>query len=242
MKAAQFTSALLDGRSPPPAGLLDPAGRPAGKRFDVYRNNVVQSLIDALETGFPVLAKLLGEDSFSAVAQRFVRAHPPNSPLMMFYGEALPAFLEGLEALADYPYLADVARLEILRHRAYHAADAEPIDARSLATLPPEQLMAARFTLAPACQLLCSRWPVLSIWQFNMVDGAATPQMQAENIWISRPEFDPELDLLSDCEAEFIAALCEAQPMAMALERAEGVDLSRMLTLILQRNTLIYID
>ena len=35
-----FTTALLDHAIPAPAGLTNPFGGPAGKRFDVYRNNV----------------------------------------------------------------------------------------------------------------------------------------------------------------------------------------------------------
>ena len=46
---ADFKTALFDPAVMPPAGLSDPAGRPAGKRFDIYRNNVVVSLTEALE-------------------------------------------------------------------------------------------------------------------------------------------------------------------------------------------------
>jgi len=35
-----FTDALLNPDLATPSGLVDPKGRVAGKRFDVYRNNV----------------------------------------------------------------------------------------------------------------------------------------------------------------------------------------------------------
>ncbi|MEZ5722575.1 MAG: DNA-binding domain-containing protein [Paracoccaceae bacterium] len=70
--------------------MVDAAGRAAGKRFDVYRNNVVVSLSEALATGFPVVRKLVGEAFFSAMAGVFVRAHPPRSPVLTMYGEGFP--------------------------------------------------------------------------------------------------------------------------------------------------------
>ena len=43
-----FARALLDPSAGVPAGLLRPDGAPAARRFDIYRNNVVASLVDAL--------------------------------------------------------------------------------------------------------------------------------------------------------------------------------------------------
>ena len=89
-----FVSALFAPDAPVPEGLSDPEGRPAGKRFDVYRNNVAVSLTEALLTAFPVVAKLLGDANFRSVAGVYLRQHPPQSPLLMFYGEEMPGFLE----------------------------------------------------------------------------------------------------------------------------------------------------
>src|SRR6056297_4262947 len=88
-----FRAALLDAEATRPDGLTDGAGAPAGRRFDVYRNNVAVSLADALEAAFPVIAKLVGTRNFRLLAGAFLRSHPPQSPLMMFYGAEMPTFL-----------------------------------------------------------------------------------------------------------------------------------------------------
>ena len=113
MQQSDFTAAILDPAAAVPPGMVDPEGRPAGKRFNVYRNNLAASLSEALETGFPVLHRLLGAQSFQTLALIFSRAHPPTSRALSQYGDALPEFLEGFQALAAYPYLADIARLVI---------------------------------------------------------------------------------------------------------------------------------
>ena len=79
-----FSTAILSLQSPVPAGLTNGCGKVANRRFSVYRNNVMDSSIKALQTGFPVISKLLGEENFINIAGEFIRDHPPDSPLMMF--------------------------------------------------------------------------------------------------------------------------------------------------------------
>ena len=68
-----FRHGLLDPALPAPDGLVNPDGAPATKRFDVYRNNVAVSLSDALESAFPVIRKLVGDnfDECAEAAQKF---------------------------------------------------------------------------------------------------------------------------------------------------------------------------
>jgi len=236
IKAAQspFTAALLDAARPVPVGLIDPAGRPAGKRFDVYRNNVVVGLIDALRGSFPTIAKLIGEENFNAVAAIYVRQFPPTSALMMYYGAEFPGFLAGFEPLSDYGYLPDVARLELALRHAYHDADATPIDPAQLQRLPTDALMAATLHLAPSLRVVQSEWPILSIWRYNMVAGTPDPEMRAEDVLITRPEFDPDLALLGAGAAAFLGAVQSGASFAAACDKAPDLDLAVLLGQLLQ--------
>ena len=65
---SQFRTAMMDAGVAVPEGIVNPDGEKASKRFDVYRNNVAVSLSDALETAFPVVRKLLGDEFFRAMA------------------------------------------------------------------------------------------------------------------------------------------------------------------------------
>ena len=191
-----FRAALLNPEAERPKGLTDGAGQPAGRRFDVYRNNVAVSLTEALETAFPVLRKLLGESNFKLLAAAFLRQHPPSSPLMMFYGAAFPAFLEGMEQLAHLKYLGDVARLELALRRAYHAADAAPIAPEALGALAPEELMAARLEFAPAVQLLRSIDGAERTTKGRRDLVALLPELQARHV--ARASQDPEFKRKAD--------------------------------------------
>ena len=138
--AADFTPALLDPERAPPAIVSGPNGKAAGKRYNVYRNNVTVSLINALAATFPATQRITGVDFFRAMARFHVRATPPTSPLLFEYGHDFPDFIERYEYARAMPWLADVARIERAWLDAYHAADVKPLTPQALASIPPEQL------------------------------------------------------------------------------------------------------
>lgn len=237
-----FREALLDPKANRPAGLTDGQGRAAGRRFDVYRNNVAVSLTEALETAFPTIAKLVGAQNFKTLAGTFLRAHPPSSPMMMFYGTEMPAFLAAFPPTQSLKYLPDVARLELALRESYHAADCRPIDPGVLQTLPTDQLMVCTLSLAPSLRVITSEWPVLSIWRFNNVAGAPKPAMQNEDVVVLRREMDPELHLLPRGGAAFLACVNRGETFADALEASTGrhrdFDLTALLGLLLSHGAI----
>ena len=218
---ADFARAILDPSAGVPVGLANPDGAAAGRRFDVYRNNVVGSLVRVLESTFPVVRKLLGEKVFKAMAVVHTRQYLPRTPLLMFYGEDMPAFLERFRPLAERRYLSDVARLELALRRSYHAADAEPATPEAIAAMTPEQLTGARVTFAPAVELVRSRWPIYGIWRATKEDGAPKPVAAGEDVLVTRRQFDPEPVRLEPGGAEFVAALQQGRPISDAVD--EGV-------------------
>lgn len=241
----QFRAAMLNAEAPVPDGLLDGHGNPAGRRFSVYRNNIAVSLTEALETGFPVIAKLLGEANFKPIAGLFLRQSPPSAPVMMHYGAGFPEFLRNLEPLKHLGYLADVAKLELALRRAYHAADATPIAPDALGKIAPEHLPNAHFTFAPAMEVIRSDWPIYDIWAFNMIEGAPKPQSIAQDVLILRAEFDPAPHALPPGGADFITAMRQGDSLGHAAERAEDMadnfDLGAVLGLLLTHGAITQI-
>ncbi len=240
---ATFTEALFDPAAPRPTGLGDGKGRAAGRRFDVYRNNVVASLIEALEAGFPVVRKLIGDANFKVLAREFVQAHPPSSPLMMLYGAQMPSFLRGFAPAQSIGYLPDVARLEIALRDSYHSADAAPIDPGALAAIPPDQLMSITMRFVPAARLLRSDWPIHAIWRFNQEGDAPKPVMEAQDVLVVRPGLDPSPQLLPNGAGAFMASLMKSHTLGAAFEDAMAktpdFDLTQTLTLLISTGAIL---
>lgn len=236
MNQAAFAAALLDPDLAVPDGLVDPQGRPAPLRFAVYRNNVVSSLTNVLEAGFPVVRALVGDQFFAAMAGVFLREHPPKSRILMLYGDEFPGFLQGFPPVAHLGYLPDVARLELAMRQSYHAADGVPV---SPDLLIPDRLLMARFCFSPPIRLVTSAWPLWSIWAAHTRGGPMPSAMQAEAVLIVRPDYDPDPRLLPPACVPVLSALLAGDPLVTALDVAgEGFDLAGLLALLFGTNAI----
>ncbi|CUH67676.1 hypothetical protein TG4357_03145 [Thalassovita gelatinovora] len=242
MTQTEFRTALLDPSQPVPNGLTDSAGRPAGKRFSVYRNNVAVSLKEALETGFPATARLLGTRNFETVAQGYLRAQPPKSPVMMLYGDSFADYIAAISSLESLGYLPDVARLEYAMRQSYHAADVTTIDPAQLAETAPDALNRARLMFAPAVRLIRSDWPIWSIREKALNADALAPPGTAQPVLVTRPHYDPELHPLTQADARLIASLLSGAMLAEAMTRAPDADLGQVIGLLLAQSALTDID
>ncbi len=236
---SDFRRAILSADRPVPDGLVGPTGARAGKRFDVYRNNVAVSLTEALRAAFPVIRKLVGDEFFDAMAGAYLRKHPPSTPLMMYYGAEMPAFLRRFGPVKHLGYLPDIAKVELAVRASYHAPDSTPIQADALQAFPPEQMISLKLTLAPTVRIVQSRWPIFGVWDKNMRDDAPQPQNAAQHVLVTRPGFDPMVDPLTPDQSRFLQGLGAGKSLGLALAAApEGFDPAPVLGLLLSRNAL----
>jgi hypothetical protein len=223
---SDFARALLDPDLPLPESVTAHTGRRPQKRFAVYRNNVIVGLINALRAKFPATERIVGEDFFAAMARIFVTAHPPRSKILHGYGDDFGDFIATFEPAAGLPYLADVARLEVARTRAYHAADAGPLGPDDFANITPDAAGSLRLTLHPSLQLLRSRHPVVTIWAMNAgeMELGAVDDHVAEDALVLRPHLAVTVQSLPPGGAAFLEALADGFTLAEAAERATTDD------------------
>lgn len=242
-----FSRQLLQPGADAPTGLLVWNGADPQRRFNIYRNNVLVSLLDALTDSFPVVAQLVGADFFRAMAREFVLHWPPQSPVMLDYGAGFAAFVESFPPAASLPYLADVARLERLRIETYHAADASATDgavALAAAMAEPDRLAALRLRLHPACRCLSSAHPVFSIWAAHQGQGELqqVDMARAEDVLVFRPAHEVLVLALAPGGADFVRALAEGRRLGAAAADASaiaGFDLAETLRILIGNGLLL---
>lgn len=217
-----FAQALLDPDRAVPEDLTSHTARHPQKRFAVYRNNVVVSLVNALRAKFPATERIVGDEFFAAMARIFVTAHPPRSKILHTYGDDFGDFIAAFEPAAGLPYLADVARLEAARTRAYHAADVQPLAAAAFSEIDPQAVGNLRLTLHPSLQVLRSVHPVVTIWAMNSGElelGPVDPDA-AEDALVLRPALAVAVRALPPGGAAFLLALSGGATLADAAANA----------------------
>jgi len=234
--AGAFSAALLDPQRETPAIVAGPNEKAAVKRYNVYRNNVTVSLIDALAAIFPATQRITGVEFFRAMARFYVRAVPPTSPLLFEYGRDFSSFIEHYEYAQAMPWLADVARLERAWLDAYHAADADTLTPDILAAVPSERLADVIFIAHPSTRIVRSNFAAVAIFVASGTEGPAGPEnvSEPEDALITRPGLEVVVRRLPDGGAVFLTHLASGETLGEAATAAFGAaplfDLSANIT------------
>jgi hypothetical protein len=160
---------------------------PAKGAMRVYRNTVLSGCVDALRANYPVVASLLGEEMFEAVAADYGSHCPPRRPVLALYGAHFPDWLEGQGWVEDLPYLPDVARIERLHIEALFASDVEPLEMAALAGR--DEWQALQLALHPATRFDWLTSPAMSIWLAHRdgLEGELEFAWHAEGVLFTRP-------------------------------------------------------
>lgn len=229
--AGAFARSLMNPAIAAPEDLVAAAGKGVVKRYNVYRNNVTVSLIDALAAIYPAVQRITGVEFFRAMARFHVRASAPVSPLLFEYGHDFPAFIESYEYAREMPWLADTARIERAWLDAYHAADLPVLAAEALAHIEPVSLAEVRFRPHPAARIVRSAYPAVAIFAMNRTDGPVSPlrSSEPEDALVTRPQQDVIVSRLPAGGATFLSGLLAGaslgEAVATAFDAAPSLDL-----------------
>ena len=221
--AADFSSALLNPKTETPAGVMGPNETTAVKRYNVYRNNVTVSLIDALAAIYPGVQRIAGAECFRAMARLHVRASPPTSPLLFEYGRDFPEFIKHCEYVRSVPWLSDIARTERAWLDAYHAADAESPHSACTRRHTREEC----FQIQSSCRILRpgSFGLIIPPSRFSSQLGPKDLSGTADSVapedgLITRPEREVVVRRLPVGAAKFLTVLTSGEPLGAAASEA----------------------
>jgi hypothetical protein len=181
--------------------------------------------IGLLAARYPVTCRLAGRSSFRLAARRFIDSNPPERPLGHDFGADLPRFLRSTGDLACIEYVADVAELELLRHKAERAAHAPPLATLTLSKVPVERIDRLRLVLHPSVCLLQSRFPIVTTWENNRTSRTRDiiERWVGEAVMVARPFLKVEVRRLPPGGYAFLRALCAGQTVAAAAGAASDV-------------------
>lgn len=197
---------------------------PLSARLAVYRNNVISGLTNAVAANFPMLEKLVGKDFLNSIIKSYARANPPVSGCLTFYGDDFDQFIASHDSAVRLPYLADMAKLEILINRSAHAGDDEALAAEDLTAIPPDALENMELKTRHSVHLLKSPWPLQKIREFCLNERDA-PDINSGGACLltHRPLLDTEVAEITDGEFAFLNALTAGMKLGEAVAHAMDI-------------------
>jgi hypothetical protein len=177
---------LLGEESPVIAHIVDAPPLPAADRLGIYRNAYQVRLIDALDSTYPILHALLGDEMFSALGEGFVAEHPSEFRSIRWYGSELAEFVSHHAPFDEQPIFSEIARLEWTLSEVFDAPDAKSLQRSDLAAIAPEDWEGLRFKFHPSLRRLELAWNTVAVWQaMSREDNPPDPQWSEEPVpWL----------------------------------------------------------
>ena len=202
------------------AAQFDEYGIALPEHLKIYRNNIVNSVTDALADKLPTIENLVGREFLEAMCRSFALKHPPQHGCLNSYGAGLPDFIKSFKPSESLPYLPDMAALELAMNTAYYAADDTALRAEALQTIAPEELPATHLNLRANIQIIRSDHPLLAIKEFCEGDQTGEVDMNAQGtpIMVSRPTFSVQLVPLALDECAMLEQLAAGKALGEAAE------------------------
>jgi hypothetical protein len=203
--------------------------------LQAYTDHADAAARRALAVSFPTVLALLGAETFGLLARHFWRTAPPEQGDLALWGEALADCIAVHPDLAEWPYLADCARLDWALAQLERAQDGV-CDAASVHLLGQSDPDAVRLELQTGCTALSSVYPIVTIWQAHQSVSVAEPaaqrfaparaalaQARGEHALVWRCGWRGQVQAIDAASARFVHAI-QAAPcrlsLAQALDRA----------------------
>jgi hypothetical protein len=159
----QRSSAILDRIAPGPR-------EDRARLLDIYRNAYLSRLVEVLGNDFPQLRRLAGDNTFTQLAEAYIRARPSRHRSVRWLGDSLPSFLARTQPYEARPAFVEMAAFEWALAAAFDATDAEPATVADLAAVPPEAWGSLRLDLHPSARRLDLRTNVPDLWHEDSIE------------------------------------------------------------------------
>jgi len=146
----------------------------AEERLAVYSFMYRSRLVEALESQFPRLARLIGADAFADLTADYLADRPSRHPSLREIGRALPGWLAAQRPSA--PSLAALAALEWARADVYDLSDEPAMTLDAASAFPPERFGELPLTLIAAHRFVEVDRGTEALWDGLALEAADPPK------------------------------------------------------------------
>ncbi len=132
-------------------------------RIGIYANAYFFRLLDCLREEFPATLAVVGPDNFAALVRDYLLQYPPSEPSINHAGRYLAEYLRNHRLVRQWPFIAELARLERAILDVFHAADAPTLSVEGLRMITPQQWPELELRAHPAVKIVHGKWRVADL-------------------------------------------------------------------------------
>ncbi|KGJ86902.1 HvfC/BufC N-terminal domain-containing protein [Colwellia psychrerythraea] len=226
----------------------------------IYRNNLLATAQQALAISFPTVLVLIGENLFHYASRQLLISSPPKHGDWALWGDDFPTLLADLAQLVDYPFVADIAQVDLHRQKSMRARDTV-VDRASLQLLATHDIDDIYIELSPSQFVMGSTYPVIEFWlshQQAVISDTTEALNQSfiqpsldklaqedffQKVLIYRPYFNAEIRELPASEFAWLTLIKQGTSIGKAVDiisnndkLEHGFDFAPWLGLALEQN------
>jgi hypothetical protein len=209
--ATRFVKASRVGDVILPSRTLDPV-----ERVGIYHGMYMMRMVEALQEDYPALAHFLGHEEFEAMVRHYVQHYPSRSYTFNRLGDHLPAFIAELNPPRRI-FLCDLARLELAMTEVFDEEERAPMPSDAIASVPPEQIEAIRFTTIPALRLLTFDYDANGAFQAFRNEEQIRPRRVKSWLAVHRRDYSVYRMPLERPAFTLLRSLARGETLAQAL-------------------------
>ena len=166
--------------------IMDTTPQLCHERLQIYQEGYWWRLHCALIENLPLLSTSMDEAQLSKLTTAYIDNYPSTSYSIQTYGQHLPNFIAAQPWLNNYPYLAEIAALDLALLQASRARAQQPLTLEELQQVAPENWHYLQLELADNVRLLEFKFNIPQLWQHNKITASRIQKLttpQAILIW-----------------------------------------------------------
>ncbi len=169
----------------------------------VYQNDYRARLTEALADTYLSVAEVLGSD-FGALCQDYLAIERSQSTDLQDFGDTFPDFLKQSACLQTWPFLAELAEVDLCSEQ-FFFQQATPLPDQSCLT-DLDESSEIRLRFVSHCQIFVSEYPLFSLWRQRFAPEKAILQ-RPENLLLFKNQAGIQGHRLSTEQTSLFLAL-----------------------------------
>jgi len=135
------------------------------QRLSIYQNAYLSRLCSVIDSDFPNLGKLIGDDLYHPLCQAYINAFPSKKPSLNNFCAQLPKFIHQYAPLKKHTITTELCDFEWQLRKSFDAKDSIALTIEYLQTIPSDQWPSLTFKFTHGFALKYFSMNTVEVWK-----------------------------------------------------------------------------